>query len=307
MTLVTSPFIRSICERVLDTLPAKKPEYVMQQINSSFFDELSEVVLHRQASVAEQVSREHQDLISLSYVGALAVASFAVLFDQPGLPRIVPLSWKEAGIPDPELTIHALLSSICGHSLAVLSLIRSGFEAPARILLRNVHELSWITIAVSADIEMMRVYAQDLPDEEERRLFWTYFSPRALNTRLERLETDLGLEDDVTSALAASRRNTYAFYSKTVHNSYASIILGLVGFSMERTGYAALGMATEASTSTLSSLTDGLFYVLGFFFEVIRQLHTFSPPYPIEWQEAIAAREAFIAAHYLYRRKHPDN
>ncbi len=308
MSLITSAAIREVCARVLSTLPSTHSEFVKEGFTINLIDELADVLDRRQTSIELQVSQEREDRLSICYLGALAIASFAVLFSEPKLPRVIPAAWiRSSGIPDPDLVVHALLSSICAHSLAVLKLVRSGLEPPARIVLRNVHELTWIAVVVSAEGDAMRVFAQDLPDDEERRLFRTHFSVASLNGRLKRIESSLGLPDDVSSSLRASRRSTYAFYSKTVHNSYPSIALGLVGFSMEREGYAALGMATEASESTLRSLATALFYFLGIFFEVIHRLHSFAPPYAPEWQEAFAARQAFLTSYASYEFSHRND
>lgn len=308
MTLVTYAPVRKLCEQVLATLQSTDADYVNHNFPMELVDRMSDVIERRQTSTELQVSREQEELLSICYLGTLAVVSFAVLFNGPKLPRVLLSAWDgPKGSPDADFVVQGLLSSICAHSLAVLKLVRCGFEPPARIVLRNVHELTWIAITVCADLESMRLFAQDLSDEDERRLFRTHFSTRALNARLQAIESSIGLPDDVSSELRASRSSTYAFYSKTVHNSYPSVMLGMIGFSLERKGYAAIGMATEASHSTLRSLSIALFYFLGFFFEIIHRVHSFSPPYPQEWQEAFAARQLFIASFMSHESSHRDD
>ena len=71
-----------------------------------------------------------------------------------------------------------MLVNISNYTLGVTSLVEAGLESPARIVLRNLLELSWLILVVFSKRAKMIAYVQGKDDQEEYDLYRKHFTPK---------------------------------------------------------------------------------------------------------------------------------
>ncbi len=105
----------------------------------------------------------------------------------------------------------------------------------------------------------MILFARDLSDDAERESYYKHFSPKKLQQALAEIETNAGFPESPRKTLSDIRSKMYNMYSKTVHNSYVSLIfIGAMRYSFEDEPLLSsnlFGRANKASYPTLHHMT----------------------------------------------------
>ena len=135
-----------------------------------------------------------------------------------------PSGFREDLQIDPNVIFQNLLIQIVNLALSSINLIQNGFDPSAKIILRSLTELCWITIIVTFDQESMFLYYQS--DENKKKNFdirARYFNAKALKEKLCEIENKLLIDPGVKiSSLKKERSSLYRFLSSYTHNSYTS-------------------------------------------------------------------------------------
>lgn len=148
----------------------------------------------------------------------------------------------------------SLIGAAVSFGLSVRTLCMSGFDTPARALLRSYVESLLLCLAVLHDRALAKDF-EDADDDAKVKTFWhTAASPKNLHSRIMQIERQAGLQDDVVEFMAAWRRQEYEVLSQSAHLSYLAACLTacppvLGDEKTHRVGI--LGQASQSSLRTL--------------------------------------------------------
>jgi hypothetical protein len=270
-------------------------------------DNIGKSVIERHNNSKKKINQYMKSEISLSFLGIVCIAHFSLAINQKeDSSRPLPSSWiKSEQQPDPNYIISNLLVHVTNHSLAILKLVCNGLDPSARVLLRVLNELSWLTIILSADRDKIVLYYKAFQDGEEENVWYKHFRLKNLNKNLSDIEKKLGLDVDqeLLKILKENREKAYKFYSKYLHNCYSNIMIQSYAQSFENEehlDFALFGKETVWSLDTLNNLNWILFYLIGILIPLFKTMHNFIPPVDNElWRHTVYLRHLFTEI-YLY-------
>jgi hypothetical protein len=148
----------------------------------------------------------------------------------------------------------ALLGSAESFGLSIRSLVMSGFDTPARALLRTYVETLFLCIAVLHDHAIAEAYVAAETDAQVKDFWHTTASPKRLHERIIAIEKKIGLDDEVIKGMTSWRRQEYEMLSQSSHLSYLAAALTAVSPKLgDETSYAPaiLGLASAHSHRTV--------------------------------------------------------
>jgi hypothetical protein len=157
--------------------------------------------------------------------------------------------------PPHHLVPWALTGSAVSFGLSIRALCLTGFDTPARSLLRSYVETLFLCLAALDDRNLARAY-QSAGNDDEVKTFWhTTASPKNLHNRIRQIERKSGLTEDVVAKLTGWRREEYEILSQSSHLSYLAACLTAVSRTLgEIDSYkpGIFGLASDASIRTLT-------------------------------------------------------
>lgn len=258
----------------------KRKEY--DYLEMDYLREYEELINERQNYSANEISDKLKTELSLSYLYVISFASLALAVNQEGEKKLLLKNdWTDNGLGNPLLLLQNVFTHITNYSLAVIRMVEDGLDASARVILRALTELTWISIIICSDKEYMNAYLKCADVEEERKAWFKYFKPKKLLQGLSKVEKTLGIDEELLKLLDVTRSDVYSFYSKYLHNSYSSISVGAysMSFSDEETlRFSLLGLSSKGSKGTLNYLLEVMFYSNLLLHAIFRQVHDFSIP-----------------------------
>jgi hypothetical protein len=236
MSLILDKAVRNQIGASLLAVRQTVEELKGQTLDLPGIDVLTEELINKNHQTALDADRSFlEPETSIAYYGVLAlgIMSITAEHDTP----ILPLDWINPDErPNPNLVVAHLVNSMTNYALAVLRLVEAGLESPARSLLRNFLELSWLVLVVTADQGKMVTYSGVDSDEQEYDAYSKHFAAQKVRRQLTEIEQNLGLPPDATEALSSRRSKLYGFYSKNIHHGYSSGVLGSYAFPVESSG-----------------------------------------------------------------------
>src|SRR5436190_100400 len=114
----------------------------------------------------------------------------------------------------------ALVGSAVSFGLSIRSLTLSGFDTPARALLRTYVETLLLCIAVLHDQSLAKAYVAAEADAEVKNFWHSVASPKRLHDRIIAVERKLGLDDEAIDGMTKWRREEYEILSQSSHLSF---------------------------------------------------------------------------------------
>jgi hypothetical protein len=148
----------------------------------------------------------------------------------------------------------ALIGSAVSFGLSIRSLLLTGFDTPARALLRTYVETLFLCIALLHDRNLAKAYVAAETDEQVKDFWHTSASPKKLHERIIAIENETGLGDDIVQSMTQWRRQEYEILSQSSHLSYVAAVLTAVTQKLGEKGRYApsfLGLASEGSPRTI--------------------------------------------------------
>jgi hypothetical protein len=148
----------------------------------------------------------------------------------------------------------ALIGSAVSFGLSIRSLLLTGFDTPARALLRTYVETLFLCIALLHDRNLATAYVAAETDEQVKDFWHTSASPKKLHERIIAIENETGLGDDIVQSMTQWRRQEYEILSQSSHLSYVAAVLTAVTQKLGEKGRYApsfLGLASEGSPRTI--------------------------------------------------------
>jgi hypothetical protein len=153
------------------------------------------------------------------------------------------------------LATWALVGSAVSFGLSIRLLCISGFDTPARALLRSYTETLLLCLAVLNDEQMAKAFVNSKTDEEVKNFWHSMASPKNLHKRIIEIERKSGLSEADIHSMMSWRREECEILSQSSHLSYeASVVTSRthpLGESEEKLEVGIWGVASEASHRTI--------------------------------------------------------
>jgi hypothetical protein len=195
----------------------------------------------------------------------------------------------------------ALTGSAVSFGLSLRSLCLSGFDTPARALLRSYVEVLLLCLAALHDENLAQAY-KDAEDDAKVKTFWhTTASPKNLHGRIIQIEKSSGLDRRIIDSMTTFRRQEYEILSQSAHLSYVASYLASIAPVLgdaDQFRPAIFGLATENSVRTVHYAATTTWYFSGIGYDLIlgrdssKSLLVFDKE--SEWQRRIAVGRAVL-------------
>jgi hypothetical protein len=149
----------------------------------------------------------------------------------------------------------ALIGSASSFGLALRGLCLSGFDTPAKALLRTYTEALFLCLAVLHDKSLGLEYSSAADDAKVKQFWHKTASPRNLHDRLNQIERKVGLPQDLVTEVTSWRRGEYEVLAQSAHLSYLAscmTLLPAVLCAEDSFQVGILGIASDSSIRTVS-------------------------------------------------------
>ncbi|WP_032870186.1 hypothetical protein [Bacillus sp. UNC69MF] len=166
-------------------------------------------------------------------------------------------------------TFQGLLTQLTNGLIGISKLIERGLDYQARVLFRNLAEMSWLTLVLIYDEEWLRMYIQD--DKYEK-----YFRPYKIRNKLNEIENATELPQSIKDELNKNRKQIYKFYSEILHNTYPYPILGAMVKRIngeENLALSLFGKITRYSSRTIHEVNTCIYLFILMFYRALGTLH----------------------------------
>ncbi len=162
-----------------------------------------------------------------------------------------------------------LLGSASAFGWSLRRLCLTGFDTPARALLRTYVESLLLCITVLHDKELAKAYQEADTDEKVVNFWHTQASPKRLHRRIMEIERNFGMDSDLVAAMTAWRREEYEVLSQSSHLSYIAAALTCFPILIEdeekqRPGIFGMASANSHRTLSYAALTTWYFCFMSF-------------------------------------------
>ncbi len=166
----------------------------------------------------------------------------------------------------------ALIGSAVSFGLSLRALCLSGFDTPARSLLRSYVETLFLCLATLDDKSLAQAYEHADDDVKVKNFWHEIASPKNLHRRIIQIERKAGLPEDVVDKMTEWRRQEYEVLSQSTHLSYLgsclTVVPPLLG-NRDKHQVGILGRATESSVRTISYAGKTTWYFSRFSFNML--------------------------------------
>lgn len=271
--------IRKLLAKYLKVIRRVAPKEVADAANLANLDGLDRILRERQSEAKQGIQREFEELLTVAYVGVILFGFFS--FELEFCEGEVFPSEITGEVTGSNLNHHLAgsFATISNNSLAVINLIKSGLEFPARSLMRVFFEHCWLTLVIISDKEKLATYRKAQDVDEARKIWYQSFKPQKVNRDLNQIEASLFKEKD--DFLHSYREHLYSFYTMSVHTTAIVNTLGCVGTSFDDHNVlkpAQFGYPSASSVVVLKDLCFGLIYTYSMFFRIVEHYHGIKVP-----------------------------
>ena len=156
---------------------------------------------------------------------------------------------------DRYLAAWSLAGSAVSFGLSTRLMCISGFDTPAKALLRTYAEALLLCLAILNDKAMAKVFVSSDDDADIKNFWHSMASPKNLHMRIMEIEKNSGLSTKDVESMMAWRRQEYEILSQSSHLSYpASVFTSrtvALGQGDDVARIAVWGQASESSKRTM--------------------------------------------------------
>lgn len=126
----------------------------------------------------------------------------------------------------------------------------TGFDTPARALLRTYVESLFLCLAVLYDKRLGEAYATADTDAKVVDFWHSHASPKNLHRRIVEIERTLGFDEELVTELTGWRRQEYEVLSQSSHLSYLAAGMTCLPASIEDSEMHRIGIFGRASANS---------------------------------------------------------
>lgn len=292
--LISHSQTRKLAQKAIQAFASKMrfaKDLPLEYVNEELIPSLEELITKSQSRSRNAV-REHYDRqVSVAYLGVATFSAYAAIFSTDESVAKYLFSRRE------DWLAFGLFSRITNHSLGVIRLVEDGLDTAARPLLRTVQEMTWLTLAIFDDENLLKLYL-DTPTESELKIWRKHFTAEALNKTLAALEKKLadGLETDLIAEMSRIRGDSYSHHSKHTHTAPLAGLMGAYSSEIggdKRVVVNILGTPSRAMDNILYTLIWTLHYFNMMFHRIIQRRRK-ELPRTAEFFTAMALSETFF-------------
>jgi hypothetical protein len=234
---------------------------------SSIYDEIKQLwistytTIHRSPDERDEftefLSEQEREARSKTTVGLqpwLGILEFGIEWLSYVHVALTESAEADKGRPE-HVAAWVLTGSAVSFGLSIRLLCISGFDTPARALLRSYVETLFLCLAILDDKTLARAFVDAHADAEIKTFWHKEASPKNLHTRIMQIEKKTGLTDDQIDPLKAWRLEEYEILSQSPHLSFLAALLAarsnpLGDRQVFKVGI--FGLASENSHRTIS-------------------------------------------------------
>lgn len=270
-------------------------ERLNKEISIKDFEDLNEQVKEIYLIIEKEKSFLKEEMV-LTEIGIQAVAMLSLVFNEDF--KVIAGEWSEKDYKIVHNTFLGLITQLTNGFLGTLKLIETGLDYQARVLFRNVAEMSWLTIVLINDMNWLKKYIQG---EKHANFFEAY----KVRNKLTEIENKTRLPKGLKKLLKNQRQEIYKFYSEIIHNVYPTPILGtwVSGFSEgSNLSPNLFGKISTSSQKTLAEVNTCIFLFLLMFYRALVDMHGFKvKEEKVDFfiARSFILKETFIAGYYL--------
>lgn len=146
--------IKSVLVSIARTSKTKEP-FGLSQV-----DELCKLIGGCASEAVVFSDRKHSKKLETAYLAILATGCLGMALVDGGRKRPWPKGWiRRADRPNANLWLGTMVLSLSRYALSAIHLCRLGQDFSARLVIRNVIELSWLIIILADDQTKLRLHA----------------------------------------------------------------------------------------------------------------------------------------------------
>lgn len=145
---------------------------------------------------------------------------------------------------------YVLTGSAVSFGLSARLLCISGFDTPARALLRTLVEAIFLCLAVLDDDALAQSFVKAQEDQDIKNFWHMQASPKKLHERIIDLEKNIGLEATMIEKLVTWRREEYEILSQSAHLSYLAAFITTNTPDLEQSDILKIGIFGQASSAS---------------------------------------------------------
>lgn len=119
----------------------------------------------------------------------------------------------------------ALIGAAVSFGLSIRMLCISGFDTPAKALLRSYTEALLLCLTALDDSQIADAFVGSEGDEDIKNFWHTLASPKNLHKRIVEIEKRSGLVSEDVNAMMMWRREEYEILAQSSHLSYPASVL----------------------------------------------------------------------------------
>jgi len=188
MSLIADTTVRLQIEATLQEIQAALPEVRSEGLDIAAVDQFARTWIEQSRTQCLESSRPLlEPEISISYFGVLTLGALHRALASRDVTLFPADRISPTGAPDPTFIFSGLISTLTNSALGVIILAEAGLESPARVVVRNFAELSWLTLLAFHSRDVMTAYTET--DEElEKNAYYKYLKAKRLLEELAKLE-----------------------------------------------------------------------------------------------------------------------
>jgi hypothetical protein len=274
-------------------------EWLNKEISIKDFEDLNEEVKHIYSIIEHEKSHLKENMV-LTEIGIQAIAMLSFVFNEDF--NVIAGEWSEKDFKIVHNTFSGLITQLTNGFLGTLKLIEAGLDYQARVLFRNVAEMSWLTIVLINDMNWLKKYIKG--DK-----YADFFKAYKVRNKLTEIENKTQLTKDLKKLIKTQRQEIYKFYSEIIHNAYPTPILGtwVSGFSEgDNLSSNLFGKISITSQKTLAEVNTCIFLFLLMIYRALIDVHGFKvKEETVDFfiARSVILKETFIEGYYLTLQK----
>ena len=150
----------------------------------------------------------------------------------------------------------AFAGSACVYASAIRKLVLSGHDGPAKNVLRSFSDILNSCIVLCPDRNLSRDFISCHEDEDVLKFWYKNLSPKKLNERLSKIESELVDNDEFVVAFHKRRTEAGKQYSSFTHPCYQSALICVFPPSIDDVSERLSGIHGAASALLFGTLKD---------------------------------------------------
>jgi len=282
---------RKMAGNIISNLSALYDPTIDKKMNLKDLDDIALYLRKSSKETEKQIKDHFTDDLALSNLGITCIGLLSLTVHHPGSEdELFPEDWLSPSVVNANFSLSHLLGHLSNFGNSIRILIEKGLDAQARTQMRQMLELSWMTLALVYDKELWRGYVS-CEQGKENEYWYRNLRVKKLNNKLSEMEASVIDDPVLLNLLKSKRAEAYSDYSDVAHHSFTSVVLGCGAFNKEgNIENGVFGALDFATIPTLEQLNFTLWYFSLCFFSILDKTHGVYPKSPEKdfWLEVLA-------------------